>query len=224
VFALADCNGFHAGCHRIFRPDLRGRPVVVPSGNDGFVIARSKQARAPVPDLQPFFRIRPVLQQHDVAVFSSSYPLYGNISGRMMVTLQRFSPETEAYSIDGTFLSLAGMRTDRHRHGTDIRETIWKEVRLPVSVGIAPTRTLAKIANRVAKQDPALNETCTLGTADQWLPALERIPVAGIWGINRSTAKHLAAIGITNAREPARANARSSGGAPAYAWNAPSRS
>ncbi|MCY4051566.1 MAG: Y-family DNA polymerase [Gammaproteobacteria bacterium] len=208
MFALVDCNSFYASCHQIFRPDLRGKPVVVLSNNDGFVIARSQQAKTLIPDLQPFFKIQPILKKHNVAIFSSNYPLYGDISNRMITTLRKFSPQTEVYSIDEAFLSFSGMQINSQEYGAHIKDTIWKEVRLPVSVGIAPTKTLAKIANHTSKQNPEFNGNYTLTSAKQWLPVLECTDVGNIWGINTRLVKRLATCGITNAGDLARANSK----------------
>jgi DNA polymerase V len=153
MIMLVDCNSFYASCEQIFRPDLRGKPVVVLSNNDGFIVARSKEAKLlGIPDLQPFFKIESFLHAQQVAIFSSNYPLYGDISQRVMQTLKQFSPYIEVYSIDEMFLDIEGMRnyTDI---GQSIKNTLWQQVRMPVGVGIAPTKTLAKLANRMAKKN-----------------------------------------------------------------------
>ncbi len=209
MFALVDCNSFYASCEQIFRPDLRGKPVVVLSNNDGFVVARSGEAKAlGFRDLEPFFKIEHRLRRHGVAIFSSNYPLYGDISDRVMMTLQQFSPRIEVYSIDEMFLSLAGMRVDPGEYGTRIRNALWKEIRMPVSVGVAPTKTLAKLAGRAAKKNPALGGNCTLDAPEQWERILKQVPVTGVWGVNARLAKRLAPFGVDTAHDLARANPR----------------
>ncbi|WP_197566620.1 Y-family DNA polymerase [Billgrantia diversa] len=122
MLALVDCNSFYASCEQIFRPDLRGKPVVVLSNNDGFVVARSREAKAlGIPDLEPFFKIEHLLRRHGVAIFSSNYPLYGDVSDRVMQTLKNFSPRIEVYSIDEMFLDLAGMPGDMQALGAEMK-------------------------------------------------------------------------------------------------------
>jgi len=146
VFALVDCNSFYASCEQVFRPDLRGKPVVVLSNNDGFVVARSKQAKAlGIGDLQPFFKVEKILRKNKVAIFSSNYPLYGDLSHRVMNTLHTFSPQIEVYSIDEMFLLLKGMPIDMASYGETLKQKVWQNIKIPVGVGIAPTKTLAKI-------------------------------------------------------------------------------
>ena len=207
MFALVDCNSFYASCQQIFRPDLRGKPVVVLSNNDGFVVARSREAKTlGIEDLQPFFKIESRLRRHGGAIFSSNYPLYGDISDRLMMTLRQFSPRIEVYSIDEMFLSFAGMRIDTREYGRKIRDILWQEVRVPVSVGVAPTKTLAKLAGRVAKKNPALGGSCTLDAPGKWDPVLEQTPATGVWGINRRLAKRLEGFGVATAHDLARAD------------------
>src|SRR5699024_3884623 len=150
-------------CEQIFRPDLRGKPVVVLSNNDGFVVARSKEAKAlGIPDLEPFFKIEKLLRKHQVAIFSSNYPLYGDISGRVMTTLQDCSPRIEVYSIDEIFLDFKGLSGDMKQRGTEIRDRLWQQVKMPVGVGVAPSKTLAKLANNTAKRLPQCAGVCVL--------------------------------------------------------------
>ncbi|MDP1769659.1 MAG: hypothetical protein Q8L74_12785, partial [Nitrospirota bacterium] len=154
VFALVDCNNFYASCERLFNPKLAGQPIVVLSNNDGCVVARSNEAKAlGIAMGVPEFQIRPLLQAHHVQVFSSNYRLYGDLSQRVMETLEQFSPDLEIYSIDEAFLSLVGFeRRNLTDYGRTIRKTVKQWTGLPVSVGIAETKTLAKLANRVAKR------------------------------------------------------------------------
>ena len=141
MFALVDCNSFYASCEQVFRPDLRGKPVVVLSNNDGFVVARSKEAKAlGIGDLQPFFKIEHLLRRHGVAIFSSNYPLYGDISDRVMNILKDFSPHIEVYSIDEMFLSLTGIQDDWKSYARTMKNRLWDHGRMPVGVGIAPTK------------------------------------------------------------------------------------
>ena len=151
MFALVDCNSFYASCERVFRPDLKDRPVVVLSNNDGCLIALSNEAKAlgyKMGDV--FFKIKNDLLQKRVAVFSSNYALYGNLSERVMTVLEEFSPELEIYSIDEAFLNLRGFK-DLEARGKLIKYDVERLTGVPVSVGIAPTKTLAKLANHVAK-------------------------------------------------------------------------
>jgi DNA polymerase V len=207
MFALVDCNSFYASCEQIFRPDLRGKAVVVLSNNDGFVVARSKEAKAlGIGDLQPFFKIEHLLRKNNVAIFSSNYPLYGDISHRVMQTLRQFSPQVEVYSIDEMFLGLDGYTMNYASYGSNIREMLWEHVRMPVGVGIAPTKTLAKIANRMAKKMPRLNGVCVLDEAHKWQWVLKRIPVTDVWGIASRMARRLEELHINTAWDLATAN------------------
>lgn len=207
MLALVDCNSFYASCEQIFRPDLRGKPVVVLSNNDGFVVARSREAKAlGIPDLEPFFKIEKLLRQHDVAIFSSNYPLYGDISDRVMTTLQTFSPRIEVYSIDEMFLDLAGMPDDLSVLGREIKDRVWQSVRMPVGVGIAPSKTLAKVANHAAKKIPKCKGVCVLDAPHKWEWLLKRMPVTGVWGIAKRLARRLEDLRIYSAWDLATAN------------------
>ncbi len=209
MFALVDCNSFYASCEQVFRPDLRGKPVVVLSNNDGFVVARSKEAKLlGIGDLQPFFKIEHILRRHNVAIFSSNYPLYGDISRRVMNTLKTFSPHIEVYSIDEMFLSLNGIPFDYNSYGQEMRSRLWKHTRIPVGVGIAPSKTLAKLANRVAKKVPKCNGVCVLDAPHKWEWVLRRVPVTAVWGIAQRTAKRLEDLKIRSAWDLASANPR----------------
>lgn len=207
MLALVDCNSFYASCEQIFRPDLRGRPVVVLSNNDGFVVARSKEAKAlGIPDLEPFHKIEHLLRQHNVAIFSSNYPLYGDISARVMTTLQTFSPRIEVYSIDEMFLDLSGMPGDFTELGREIKGKVWQSVRMPVGVGIAPSKTLAKVANHAAKKIPKCAGVCVLDEPHKWEWLLKRMPVTGVWGIAKRLARRLEDLRIYSAWDLASAN------------------
>ncbi|ALM54064.1 Y-family DNA polymerase [Halomonas huangheensis] len=207
MLALVDCNSFYASCEQIFRPDLRGRPVVVLSNNDGFVVARSKEAKAlGIPDLEPFHKIEHLLRQHNVTIFSSNYPLYGDISDRVMTTLQAFSGRIEVYSIDEMFLDLSGMPGDFSELGREIKDSVWQNVRMPVGVGIAPSKTLAKVANHAAKKIPKCGGVCVLDEPHKWEWLLKRMPVTGVWGIAKRLAKRLEDLRIYSAWDLATAN------------------
>lgn len=207
MHALVDCNNCYSACEQIFRPDLRGKPVVVLSNNDGFVVARSKEAKAlGIEDLQPFFKVEAILRRHKVAIFSSNYPLYGDISNRVMSTLRQFSPSIEIYSIDEMFLDFSGITREWESYGQEIKKTVWQHVRMPVCVGIAPSKTLAKLANRAAKKIPKCQGVCTLDTPEKWQWLQKRIPVTKVWGIASRLAKRLAELNIYTAYDLAIAN------------------
>ena len=207
MFALVDCNSFYASCEQIFRPDLRGKPVVVLSNNDGCIVARSKEAKAlGIPDLQAFFKLAGLLRQQGVHIFSSNYVLYGDISHRVMLTLQDFSPEIEVYSIDEMFLALENMPVDLKSYGRQIKARLWQEVRMPVGVGIAPTKTLAKLANHAAKKIAQTGGVCLLDTPDKWQWLQQRLPVTQVWGIGSRLGRRLNKQGIHTIYDLARAD------------------
>jgi DNA polymerase V len=158
MFALADCNNFFASCERVFRPDLQGKPVIVLSSNDGCAIARSNEAKAlGIKMGAPFFKIRDIVKKHNVAVFSGNMSLYGDMSQRVRWVLEEFAPSIEVYSIDEAFLDLRGVQgVGFDAYAKHISQQCWKLTSIPVSVGIAPTKTLAKIASKLCKQYPKL--------------------------------------------------------------------
>lgn len=153
MFALIDCNNFYASCERVFRPDLNGKPVVVLSDNDGCVIARSNEAKAiGIPMGAPAFENEQLFKRHNVYVFSANFALYGDMSNRVMNILSEYSPDIEIYSIDEAFLKLNGFEFyDLQEYGENIRQKVVKWTGIPISVGVAPTKALAKVANRIAK-------------------------------------------------------------------------
>ena len=154
VFALVDCNNFYVSCERLFRPDLRGRPVVVLSNNDGCVVSRSNEAKALGIGMGvPFFKIRELVEEQGVVAFSSNYALYGNLSTRVMTVLRDFAPRQEVYSVDECFLDLTGVPGSLAERGRQIKAEVQRLVGIPVGVGIAPTKTLAKLASWVAKKN-----------------------------------------------------------------------
>lgn len=201
VLALVDCNNFYASCERVFNPKLERQPVVVLSNNDGCVVARSNEAKALGIGMGvPEFQIRPLLKAHDVQVLSSNYALYGDISQRVMETLEQFCPDLEIYSIDEAFLSLSGF-TSRNltEYGRTIRSTVKRWTGIPVSVGIAETKALAKIANRVAKRTPDMGGVFDLFACPDRDALLGRIAVEDVWGIGPNHARFLTHHGITTA-------------------------
>jgi len=205
MFALVDCNAFYASCEQVFRPDLRGKPVVVLSNNDGCIVARSREAKAlGIPDLQPFFKIEHLLRRNRVAIFSSNYALYGDISRRLMSLLQTFSPDIEMYSIDEMFLGMG--RGDHDHIARHILDTTWREIRIPVSIGIAPTKTLAKLANQVTKKVSVCEGVCILDEPHKWRWVLERMAVRNVWGVGRRLERRLLELGIRSALDLAQAN------------------
>jgi DNA polymerase V len=203
MFALVDCNSCYASCEQIFRPDLRQRPVVVLSNNDGVVVARSKEAKnLGIPDLHAFFKVERELRKHNVQVFSSNYELYAETSQRVMQVLKGFSPEVEIYSIDEMFLLFENFEQLYADHdawvalGYEMKQRVWQHVRMPVSAGIAPTKTLAKLANHIAKRSDKCDGVCVIDDIAPWYRVMRRIPVNKIWGIGRRLARHLAYMDI----------------------------
>lgn len=209
MFGLVDCNSFYASCEQVFRPDLRGKPVVVLSNNDGFLVSRSREAKAlGLGDLVPYFQVEHLIKKHDVTVFSSNYQLYGDISNRVMTTLREYSPHIEVYSIDEMFLEFSRLPVDLLPYGHQIKNTVWQRTRIPVGVGIATSKTLAKLANKGAKTIPRCAGVCVLDSDHkrEWL--LKHFPVKTVWGIAGRLAARLAGLGISSAWDLARADAK----------------
>ena len=198
MFALVDCNNFYASCERVFQPQFKGRPLVVLSNNDGCVVARSNEAKKLGIGMGvPVFQVEPILEKHRVAVFSSNYTLYGDMSRRVMRTLSEFTPDIEIYSIDEAFLNLAGFQDNNLTdYGQRICRTVRQWTGIPVSIGIAATKTLAKVANRIAKRTPQTQGVFLLRDDRQIQAALADLPVGKIWGVGSPTAKRLQANGI----------------------------
>jgi DNA polymerase V len=201
IFALVDCNNFYASCERVFNPKLNSQPIVVLSNNDGCVVARSNEAKAlGIRMGVPEFQIRPLLRAHHVQVFSSNYTLYGDMSQRVMETLEQFCPDLEIYSIDEAFLSLSGFASrNLTEYGRTIRATVKQWTGIPVSVGIAETKTLAKIANRVAKRTPDTSGVFDLFACLDRDALLSSVAVEDVWGIGPNHARVLNQHGITTA-------------------------
>ena len=201
VFALLDCNNFYASCERLFRPELEGRPVVVLSNNDGCIIARSNEAKAlGIVMGAPYFKNRSLIEKHKVEVFSSNYALYGDLSHRVMSILQQMEPEVEIYSIDEAFIRLpksAGFNLTEH--ALLLRKKIKKDVGIPVSIGIGPTKTLAKAANRITKKEPGHGGVFDLTDCENPDTLLAGTPVGDIWGIGWRNSEKLNRQGIRTA-------------------------
>jgi len=204
MFALVDVNSFYASCETIFRPDLRGKPVLVLSNNDGCVIARSAEAKAlAIPMGAPYFKLRDDIRRHRIHVFSSNYALYADMSSRVMTTLEQMAPCVEVYSIDEAFLDLTGVRNCMvlENFGREVRETIKRNTHLTVGVGIAQTKTLAKLANHAAKKWKQTGGVVDLSNIDRQRKLMALVPVEDVWGVGRRISKKLNAMGITTARD-----------------------
>ncbi|UZK04776.1 translesion error-prone DNA polymerase V subunit UmuC [Venatoribacter cucullus] len=209
VFALVDCNNFYASCEKLFRPDLRHAPVVVLSNNDGCVVARSKEAKAlGIKMGVPLHQIQDQIRQHGIQTFSSNYALYGDISNRVMQTLEALAPAVEVYSIDEAFLDLTGVANavDLTEFGLQVRATIQQHIGMTVCVGIAPTKTLAKLANHAAKQYPATRGVVDLTDPTRQKKLLGLMPVHEVWGVGRKLSERLNAMGIATALDLASQN------------------
>lgn len=194
MFALIDCNNFYASCERVFRPDLIGKPIVVLSNNDGCIIARSNEAKAVgVPMGAPAFEYDKMFKENNVQVFSANFALYGDMSQRVMDILSDYSPEIEIYSIDEAFLKLKGFGLfNLQDYGNEIRYKVTKWTGIPISVGIAPTKVLSKVANRIAKKYPAETKgVYIIDSEEKRIKALKWLKVEDIWGIGRQHAKRL---------------------------------
>lgn len=210
MFALVDCNNFYVSCERLFRPDLRRRPIVVLSNNDGCVVARSQEVK----DLGvrmgvPHFQIRDLIQRHEVVVFSSNYTLYADISARVMLVLEEMVPDMEVYSIDEAFLRLPDERApgdERLEFGHRVRERLLRWLRIPVCVGIAPSKTLAKLANSAAKHDVASGGVVDLSDPLQCEHLFARTEVGEVWGVGGRTRDKLQAMGIRTVADLAHAS------------------
>ncbi len=201
MFGLCDCNNFYASCERVFNPLLEGKPVIVLSNGDGCIVARSNEAKALGIQMgEPLFKVRELVKKHKIHIFSSNYTLYGDMSSRVMDILGSFTPNLEIYSIDEAFLSLFGFgRYNLSNYAAEIRKTVKQNTGIPICIGIAPTKTLAKIANRLAKKNPEAKGIWLLESTEQSNEALQRVAVEDIWGIGNQYAKKLAAWNIRTA-------------------------
>ena len=201
MIALVDCNNFYCSCERVFQPELAGRPLVVLSNNDGCIVARSNEVKAMgIVMGSPLFKVRDLVRRHQIVVRSSNYSLYGDMSQRVMRTLEPLSPIVEAYSIDEAFVHLDGLKVDIMEHARLLRRTVLQHTGIPVSVGIGPTKTLAKAASKLAKSDPRHEGIFSVADPAARDVALERLAVKDIWGVGPRYARMLAREGIVTAR------------------------
>jgi DNA polymerase V len=211
VFALVDCNNFYASCEKLFRPDLANKPVVVLSNNDGCVIARSREAKALGIKMGiPYFQMRDLAVQHHIVVFSSNYALYADISARVMSTLEQLSPSVEVYSIDEAFLDISGVAacSNLTEFGLSVRQTVSDWIGMTVCVGIAPSKTLAKLANHAAKKWHKTAGVVDLSDKARQRKLMALLPVSEVWGVGGQLTKRLNAIGIQTALQLADAPAK----------------
>ena len=197
MYALVDGNNFYVSCERVFDPSLENKPVVVLSNNDGCIISRSNEAKAlGLKMAEPIFKRMDFIKANNVVFFSSNYTLYGDMSNRMMKTLQTFAPEVEVYSIDEAFLNLQGFIIDFEEFGNNIRQTVLKNIGLPVGVGFGKTKTLAKIANKIAKKGNGVFLIDSDKVRD-W--AIRNTPIEDVWGVGRQYSKLLKSKGVITA-------------------------
>ena len=199
MFALIDCNNFYASCERVFQPHLNGKPVVILSNNDGCVIARSNEAKSlGIPMGAPAFKYKEIFQKNKVQIFSSNFTLYGDISNRVMSIISRYVPDVEIYSIDEAFIKFDGFSEDEaNKKCSDIIKTIFKWTGIPVSIGLAPTKSLAKVANRIAKKYSArTNGFYSINNNEKRIKALKNISTGDIWGIGFQNEKKLLKVNV----------------------------
>ena len=202
LFGLADCNNFYCSCERVFHPDLRNKPVVVLSNNDGCVIARSEESKSlGIKMGEPFYQVKELLEKNDVAVFSSNYNLYGDMSRRVMSLLSTYTPKLDIYSIDEAFLDLSGMGDANYliKYSKEMVKAIGKGTGIPISLGIAPTKTLAKTASKFAKKYKGYGGVCLIDTDEKREKALKLFDIGDVWGIGYQHSKKLAYYGIKTA-------------------------
>lgn len=196
LYALVDCNNFYVSCERVFNPKLRNKPVVVLSNNDGCIIARSNEAKdLGIPMGAPLFQYRQLIENYNVFLFSANFSLYGDMSSRVMQTIETLSSDVEVYSIDEAFVLLDGSDPASFAH--NLRSRILQWTGIPVSIGIAPTKTLAKAAARLAKK--STQGFAVLSSSEAWNPILKKMPTEEIWGIGRRISQRLARLGIHSA-------------------------
>ncbi|QEW07377.1 translesion error-prone DNA polymerase V subunit UmuC [Nitrincola iocasae] len=199
VFALVDCNNFYASCEKLFRPDLKHQPVVVLSNNDGCVVARSREAKElGIKMGVPAYQVQELIRQHGITVFSSNYALYADLSARVMSILESLAPRVEIYSIDEAFLDLTGVDhlLSLEDFGKQLRKTVYQCTGISVCVGMAPTKTLAKLANHAAKHYPATGGVVNLTYPGRQRKLMALLPVDEVWGIGRRLSRRLKAEGI----------------------------
>ncbi|HCM9117930.1 translesion error-prone DNA polymerase V subunit UmuC [Enterobacter asburiae] len=209
MFALVDVNSFYASCEKVFRPDLEGKPIVVVSNNDGCIISLSREAKQfGIKMGEPYFKFKEKLYPSKVYVFSSNYALYADLSSRVMQTLTDLAPAIEIYSIDEAFVNVSGVShcLSLEAFGHQMRTEVLKNTGLTVGVGIAPTKTLAKLANYAAKRWSGTGGVVDLSGRERQRKLLEKVPVEEVWGVGRRITKKLNAMGITTALELAEAS------------------
>jgi len=202
MYALVDCNNFYASCERVFQPQYNGKPVVILSNNDGCVISRSNEAKAVgVPMGAPEFKIRELIKEKNIKMFSSNYPLYGDLSNRVMKILEGFTPNVEIYSIDEAFLNFDGMSiSDFHHYGLQIKNRVQKWVGIPTCIGFAPTKALSKVANRIAKKFQERTQgVYVIDTDEKRIKALKWTKIEDVWGIGFRLKKKMIAHNIVTA-------------------------
>jgi len=202
MFALVDCNNFYASCERVFRPDLTGKPIVVLSNNDGCVIARSNEAKAlGVPMGAPAFKYDELFAKNNIQVFSANFPLYGDMSHRVMTILGEYSQEVEIYSIDEAFLKFEGFTyIDLDKYARQIQKKVVKWTGIPISIGIGPTKSLAKVATKIAKKFPCkTNNVYIIDNEEKRIKALNWIKIEEVWGIGRQHTKRLKEMNVHTA-------------------------
>lgn len=201
MYALADCNNFFVSCERVFRPDLWDKPVLVLSGNDGCVVSRSNEVKAlGIKMGVPLYQIRDLVEKHHIACFSSNFSLYGDLSARVMSLLRKHTTRFEQYSIDEGFITLDHVPpAERKTYCENLVREIYQGTGIPVSMGIAPSKTLCKVASKYAKKFPGYNGACMIDTDEKRLKALAKFEIGDVWGVGRQTAAKLAALGISTA-------------------------
>lgn len=201
MWGLVDCDNFFCSCERVFRPELNGKPVVVLSNNDGCVVALSKEVKAMGIKLGlPYYQMLEQYPNSGITAFSSNYKLYGDMSARVMAVIREEVPVLHQYSIDEGFLNLKGMNcVNIKEFGENLSKKVLKWTGIPVTIGIAPTKTLAKIAARYGKNYPGYNKCCVIGNDDQRIKALKKFDVENVWGIGRRIARKLNYAGVTTA-------------------------
>jgi DNA polymerase V len=198
-FALVDCNNFYASCERVFEPKLEGKPIVVLSNNDGCIIARSNEAKALGIKMGcPYFKLKNLITQNGVVVKSSNYPLYGDMSSRVMKVIGEYSPVQEVYSIDESFIDLMRLPLNLMDHMHSLRRRVKSWTGIPVCVGVGSTKVLAKLANRIAKKYPRFDGVFDIDdlSYERYCKLLKSVEVGDLWGIGRQSAKKLNRIGI----------------------------
>ena len=206
MYGIVDCDNCYVSCERVFRPDLEGKPVVVLSNGDGCVVARSNEAKAlGIKEGTPYFQMQQQFPNQEIAVFSSNYELYGDLTSRVVMIISQEAPAYFRYSIDECFVYLDGMeRIDLQPRGERLHQRIRRSVGLPVSIGLAPNKTLAKIASKLAKKFEVYRHCCIIDNDDNRIAALKWLPVEDVWGIGRRYAAKLQALGCRTAYDFAR--------------------